>query len=164
MKFVLQSIEGTSIYNVVLPDVCHFHHTFLSNHRESYFQLYRDTYSCLYVGYMHPRIFYKVFHLPVYTRPPSLIKRNDRRNKYVKSMLMKSMIRDAWCGRRKTSNPKVLYKPKQPIAISSFVFKVFSCRDLRSQLKNESVCPCNLGFCHLCQCLNYQLWPFQNWL
>ena len=44
---------STSIYDLVLTYVCHFHHhleTFLSNHGLS-------RYTCLHLGSLHPRIF-----------------------------------------------------------------------------------------------------------
>ena len=49
VKFVILS---TSIYDLVLIHVCHFHHhqTFLSNHGLS-------RYSCLHLGSLHPRNF-----------------------------------------------------------------------------------------------------------
>ena len=52
---------STSIYDLVLLDVCHFHHhhvthTFLSNHRDSSVFSHLSRYSCLYLGSLHPRI------------------------------------------------------------------------------------------------------------
>ena len=70
LEFVCQStnftydvILSTSIYDLVLLDVCHFHHhhhhvthTFLSNHWDSSVFSRLSRYSCLHLGSLHPRI------------------------------------------------------------------------------------------------------------
>ena len=56
-------ILSTSIYDLVLLDVCHFHHqthTFLSNHWDCSEFSRLSRYSCLYLGSLHPRIFFQI--------------------------------------------------------------------------------------------------------
>ena len=54
--FFMVGLLSTRIYDLVLLDVCHFHHTFLSNHWDSSVFSPLSRYSCLYLGYLHPRI------------------------------------------------------------------------------------------------------------
>ena len=58
---------STSIYNLVLIYVCHFHHHFLLTVIQilyfSSFSLILSRYSCFYLGSQYPRIFYLKFYL-----------------------------------------------------------------------------------------------------
>ena len=60
-SFSKVSTLSTSIYDLVLLDVCHFGHhhhphTFLSNHWDSSVSSRLSRYSCLHLGSLHPRI------------------------------------------------------------------------------------------------------------
>ena len=53
-------ILSTSIYDLVLLHVCHFHH---HQHHPTFWQFRISRYSCFYLGSLHPRIFQLKMHL-----------------------------------------------------------------------------------------------------